>query len=243
MVAQGMQEYLLHRIRIHGEEKNSSADALTALSREPALQSPPYAHMSPTVRDALKDTISSMLERVLREDPKSPVQVHLGGNTYDSGQSPLSEAFIRSFADVLTTRQEQDKYPLPLCYLHIHGPLSDHHSLKPLFDSFLACPLLHHLHLDLAHEDADAAFGWLEHAIGRMNGIEEIVLDNNRGRDRLLAPDRWDDLATALSSHPTLSKISFIGCYPPPPSFASRLDGFAICPLSHSRHSFCIKRI
>jgi len=189
----------------------------------------------------LKEATYSVIQRIQAEHPGEPLQIHLGGNSYENPleRLPLSGLFIQAFTDCL------EEHNIPIRILHIHGPCDNNSALKILLEKLNRCHSLYHLHLDLDEQGSKKAFESLSNALKSAPGLQNLVF-RNYARDHKfwVLDEHWLDLVDAIHSHRNIELLAFYDLPQPPEVFRKALQGFKICPPHHpSQQGFCIKKL
>lgn len=201
-----------------------------------------YPEILKEIQNELKNTTWTLIQKIQDKHPGEPLQLHLGGNSYENPleRLPLSGLFAQAFTECI----EEHAAEMPIRWLHIHGPLDNPEALKILLEGLAHCPTLYHLHLDLDEEGSKKAFQFLGKALKNAPGLEFLVFRNYARDHRYLVQDTdWLELADAINTHRKLKMLSFYDLPTPPEIFKNALRHYEICaPHANSAEGFCIKK-
>jgi len=237
-----LKEHLIAELKMVTEKAPCDLNTLVLLSQiKVSRELYSYPLIIKELEKSIKETIYSVIQKIQRENPGEPLQLHLGGHSYENPleQSPLSGLFIQAFADCL---QEHGK-EMHIRILHIHGPCDNNDALKFLILKLKSCPTLYHLHLDLDEESSKKTFNFLGNALRDIVGLEIFDFQNytNKHKFWVLTKD-WNSLVDTINAHKKLHSLNFRDLPSPPDYFRKQLEGYEITLLPNSQ-GFCLKKL
>ena len=238
-----LRNHLLAELKMVSKQAPADLNSLVRLSQVKVSRDLfNYPDILQEIQDELKDTTWTLIQKIQDKHPAEPLQLHLGGNSYENPleRLPLSGLFIQAFNDCVKEHAAE----MPIRWLHVHGPCDNPEALKVLLEGLASCPTLYHLHLDLDEESSKKAFQSLAPSLKNVPGLEFVVFRNYSREHRYLVQDSdWLELADAINTHPKLKMLSFYDLPTPPEVFKTALRGYEIgAPHANSSEGFCIKK-
>lgn len=239
-----LRNHFLAELKMISEKAPADLNSLVRLSQVKVSRDLyGYPLIIQTVQDEVKKATWSLIQKIQEKHPAEPLQLHLGGNSYENPleRLPLSGLFIEAFNECI----EEHASEMPIRLLHIHGPCDNPEALKALLEGLEKCPSLYHLHLDLDEEGSKKVFQTLGRTLKKTTGLEFLVFRNySREHPFLVHDDDWLELARAINSHRKLKTLSFYDLPTPPEIFKKALCGYEVCkPHANSSEGFCIKKL